>query len=241
MKLLLSLLGAAALTAAVPAHAVSVVHQTPQGGYTTNVFGGSAWTAFTAMFDAAHTRSAVADFTDPSVAGHAAAWVNQEHGNALSGAEVTALVSYVGSGHKAVLIGENFSWPAWNESLMAVVGGSRTDACDWSTGTPLIGGLLTSGIGTVQNICGSVLGSSGGAQLLFSNGMAALYKIGSGEALVIMDSNWNDNFYLSEYDNRRFAENVITWLGVPVPEPQTYALMLAGIAALGWVTRRRKS
>ena len=27
----------------------------------------------------------------------------------------------------------------------------------------------------------------------------------------------------------------------PVPEPQTYALMLAGLAAVGWCTRRRKA
>jgi hypothetical protein len=26
----------------------------------------------------------------------------------------------------------------------------------------------------------------------------------------------------------------------PVPEPETYALMLAGLAAMGWATRRRR-
>ena len=26
----------------------------------------------------------------------------------------------------------------------------------------------------------------------------------------------------------------------PVPEPETYSLMLAGLAAVGWLSRRRK-
>ena len=241
MKFALSLLAAATLAAVTPAHAVSVVHQTGQGSYTTNVFGGSQWTVFTAMFDAAHSRSAVGSFADPSVPGYDAAWGDQELGNTLSGAEVSALMGFIGSGHKAVLVGENYSWAGWNTSLMAVVSGTHTDDCSWSVGSPLVSGLLTGGVASVQNTCGSTLGSGGGAQILFSNAMAALYKVGAGEALVIMDSNWNDNTYMVNYDNRRFAENVIAWLGAPIPEPGTYALMLAGLGALGIAARRRRS
>lgn len=241
MKVLSFVIGASALAAGLPAQAVSVVHQTAQGGYTTNVFGGSAWTTFTSMFDAAHTRSAVADFESlAGLSAYDAAWVDQELGNSLSATEIATLGAYIGSGHKAVLVGENYSWAGWNSSLMAVVGGTHVDTCDWSTGTPLVGGLLTSGIAAVRNICGSMIGSGGGETMLFTNGMAALYKIGAGEALVIMDSNWNDNSYGMSYDNHRFAENVITWLGTPVPEPATYALMAAGLGVVGMLARRRR-
>ena len=239
MKLTLSLVAAAALAAAMPAQAVNVANQTPQGEYTSNVLGGTTWTTFTAMFDAVHTRSALPDFT--SLAGYDAVWVDQELGNALSDAEVASLAGFIGSGHKAVLIGENYAWEAWNASLMAVVGGSRTDDCSWNVGAPMTGGLLTSGIASVQNACGSLLNSGGGAQILFDNSMAAVYKIGSGEALVILDSNWNDDNYIDGYDNYRFGENVIDWLAVPVPEPGTYALMLAGLFAVSSVARRRAS
>lgn len=240
MKTLLTAIGAAALVAAAPAYAVNVVHQTAQGGYTTNVFGGSAWTGFTAMFDATHTRTAIADFSNPAaLAGFDAVWVDQELGNALTGDEIMNLGSYIGSGHKAVLIGENNSWVAWNASLMSVVGGSHSDACDWSVGGPLVGGVLTSGVSSVQNICGSLVGAAGGAEILFSNNMAALYSIGSGQALVILDSNWNDDSYLLNEDNQQFAGNVVAWLATPVPEPSTWLLMVLGLGAVGRLARKR--
>jgi hypothetical protein len=38
-------------------------------------------------------------------------------------------------------------------------------------------------------------------------------------------------------DNLRVGHNGVT----PVPEPETHALLLAGLAAVGWLTRRRRS
>lgn len=240
MKLLLTAIGAAALAIAAPAHAANVAHQTAQGGYTSNVLGGAAWSNFTAMFDATHARTAIADFSNPAeLAGFDAVWVDQELGNTLSGAEVANLGGYVAAGHKAVLIGENYSWAAWNASLVSVVGGSHNDDCSWALGGPLVGGVLTSGVASVQNICGSTLGAAGGAQMLYGNGMAALYNVGSGQALVIMDSNWNDNTYMSSADNTKFAANVITWLATPVPEPSTWLLMALGLGAVGALARKR--
>jgi len=241
MKLLARLSIAAALTCvAAAASAASVLAQTPQGGYTTNVLGGSAWTSFTAQMEASHTLARTADFSSlPQLLGYDAVWVDQELNNALSPAEVAALQSYVAAGHRAVLVAENNSWPAWNQGVMDVVGGSLTPDCNWGVGTPSVANSLTAGVGTVQNICGSVLQATGGAQMLFSNGMAALYQIGAGQALVIADSNWNDNSFLANENNALFAQNVIGWLQ-PVPEPQTYAMLLLGVASLALVRRRRR-
>ena len=200
---------ALALTATcLSASAVSVLAQTPQGSYTTNVLGGSAWDTFTATLTAQHALTRTADFSSLSqLQSYAAVWVDQELGNSLDAAEISALQSYIGSGHKAVLIGENYAWSAWNPSIMSVVGGSYVGDCSWAFGTPSVAHALTAGITSVQSACGSTIGAAGAPQVLFSNGMAALYKVGSGEALVILDSNGNDDVY-SNVDNPVFPENV---------------------------------
>ena len=240
MKLLARFAVAAALTSvAAAASAASVLAQTPQGSYTTNVLGGSAWSNFTSQMEASHTVTRTADFSSlTELMAYDAAWVDQELSGSLSAAEIASLQSYIGAGHRAVLIGENSGWPAWNASVMDVVGGAVTPGCSFDVGAPTVTNALTAGINTVQNICGSMVQPTGGAQILFSNSMAALYQVGAGQALVIMDSNWNDNSYIGNQNNALFAQNVIAWLQ-PVPEPQTYALMLAGLASLAALRRRR--
>lgn len=240
MQFVLRTLAAAGLLACCTiATAGTVLAQTPQGGYTSNVLDGVAWGDFSARMHAKHAVSRAPDFSNlAELLAYDAVWVDQELGDALAPAEVSALQSYIAAGHKAVLIGENDSWAGWNASLMAVVGGVHANGCDWSFGAPLLANALTAGVGSVQNVCGSWLFPSSGAQVLFGNGMAALYQIGAGQALVIMDSNWNDDLYRSSVDNTKFAQNVVDWLA-PVPEPETYALLLGGLGLLAWRARRR--
>ncbi|WP_257800384.1 PEP-CTERM sorting domain-containing protein [Aquincola sp. J276] len=61
---------------------------------------------------------------------------------------------------------------------------------------------------------------------------------GNGTAFYRFDAGTNlDTFNLS-YSAVSNAVLYSTALP-PVPEPETYALMLAGLAAVGWVARRR--
>ncbi|MDX2465144.1 MAG: PEP-CTERM sorting domain-containing protein [Porticoccus sp.] len=38
------------------------------------------------------------------------------------------------------------------------------------------------------------------------------FALGNTEALVILDSNWNDNTYIGHEDNMQFAQNIVDWI-----------------------------
>jgi hypothetical protein len=44
------------------------------------------------------------------------------------------------------------------------------------------------------------------------------------------------NFHTTQFPGGEIRGALIA----PIPEPETYALMLAGLGAIGWVARRRK-
>lgn len=80
------------------------------------------------------------------------------------------------STNKIVLIGENGSWDGWNQSIMDIVGGGFDSNCSWDYGDSVSSHGLTSGIESVQNICGSTITAGlGNPEILFGNGMAAVY------------------------------------------------------------------
>lgn len=56
--------------------------------------------------------------------------------------------------------------------------------------------------------------------------------------LEIRDYNYSSNSY-SVYTNAYFTPDHVT-IGAPIPEPETYALLLAGLGLLGFAARRRK-
>lgn len=239
--LLASSVAAACALAATSTTAATIQTQTIQGGYTANQYGGSSWTTFTGMMDAAHSVSTSASFD--TIGAVDALWVDQELYGALSGTEISSITSFVSGGKKAVIIGENSSWASWNDSVMSITGGSYTSECNFTTGTATSAHSLTAGVNEVQNVCGSTVTSGGAADILFSNGLAALYQVGGGEVLVILDSNWNDNNYITGYQNQVFAQNVVDWLGdpvatTPVPLPAGLPLMLSGMALFGLMRRR---
>jgi PEP-CTERM motif len=58
------------------------------------------------------------------------------------------------------------------------------------------------------------------------------------KALVADKANWTisgDGAFASE------VPNTTAFVATPVPEPQTYALMLGGLGLIGWMARRRKA
>lgn len=235
------------LLVAVQSHADLILTQTPQGSYQGNSLFGSSWSNYTTAMQAAHTLTQTANFENMAqLNAHDAVFVNQELFGHLSALEIANLNAYISSGHKAVLIGENSSWNPWNSDLMTVVGGgSFTSGCDWTAGTPTTSHILTTGITAVNPACGDPINGSANATILFNNGMAGLYNVGAGEALVILESNWIDNSY-STPGNIQFGNNIIAWLGqdlapdtAAVPEPGTLALFGLGLGGLAAAMRRK--
>ncbi|ARE41897.1 hypothetical protein RGUI_3756 [Rhodovulum sp. P5] len=232
-----------AIGSGTAAEAASILTQTPQGGYADNIYGGFRWATFTGMIDAQHSVTSVASFD--TIGAYDALLVDQELGGSLSGTEIASIQAFVSGGKKAVMFGENSSWTSWNNSLMSVVGGGYSPACNTDVGSTLVANTLTAGVTSVLNGCGSVLNNTGSPTMLFSNGLAALYSVGAGEVLVILDSNWNDDtLYLNDYDNRIFAQNIADWLGegsVDVPVPASLPLLLLGLGGLYAHARRRSA
>jgi hypothetical protein len=81
---------------------------------------------------------------------------------------------------KLVLIGENDYWGAWNQNIMDIVGGGLTQACTWEIGSPTSSHSLTAGISNIEFQCASIINDTiGGADMLFSNNVAAIYESSS--------------------------------------------------------------
>ena len=79
------------------------------------------------------------------------------------------------------------------------------------------------------------------------NNAAGFDIAASGDALI----SWRENLYAIDLASGalsvrgQIGEGGASVIGLtavtPIPEPETYALMLAGLAAVGWMTRRRRT
>jgi len=97
---------------------------------------------------------------------------------------------------------------------------------------------------TSQTFYGSPVGFSGltnfGTYDIAANRWNAdsyLDMLGNNVYMSGMDSNGQRDF-LIEAGNTRMTT---TQVSAPVPEPETYTMMVAGLGALGWIGRRRKA
>ncbi len=59
--------------------------------------------------------------------------------------------------------------------------------------------------------------------------------------MVMNLANWDAHNGLANIDASAYVPNTTAFTITPVPEPETYALMLAGLGLVGYMARRRKS
>ena len=180
------------------------------GGY-----GGSDWAGTTSIinqvFGASHVTVSTNPLTDINyLSGFTSLWVDLRlEGQTLSPAEVTVLQSYIAAGHRVVIVGENFFFQGWDNSILGLYGAAYTGSFGGTrTVSPVIPcDSLTANVTSLSLVSAGI--SSGGTAL-FDTNVASLFAPNQ-NLLIILDSN-----ILDEQDglagNRAFETNVANWL-----------------------------
>ncbi len=122
------------------------------------------------------------------------------------------------------------------EVATAAVKGSFADIYSFtlSTAVDLVGGLFNTSVGA-QSVPTATFG-------LFSVGSVTPMYTGSFSSGISATLAAGDYFYLvTGASGAKGGAYALTSTVSPVPEPETYALFLAGLGAVGFLTARRRS
>lgn len=128
------------------------------------------------------------------------------------------------------------------DTIYAYLGTSATAATTFLSaittgtfGTSSAGSLAGTGL---ANGAGAITLSSGSDYAEYNGARAGLAQFSDYKSLVSNVANWNDAGTSAVAAN--FVPNTTAFtVAAAVPEPQTYAMLLAGLAAVGFVARRR--
>ena len=237
LEILLMVIAVLALASAPARGAVLVSQGTHSIGY-----GKTMYSQITAQLDAAAVNgvTVASDFSNAAqVAAADALWLDiRGLTDALAPAEVANVTAFIATGKRVVMIGDHVDWTAWDNSILATVGGAWA-ADVGGTFTTAAPHALTSGVSSVFVFSGSAANAPAGATPLFSTNVATLWGP-SQNVLTVLDSNLFDNVTRDTHaGSKTFGNNVAAWVGTPVPEPS--GLAIAAALAGGLLRRRRPS
>ena len=153
----------------------------------------------------------------------------------LSTTELSNLSTFIGTGRRVVLMGENDNWTGWNNQILALGGGSYGSHYN-GIASPVVDNELTNGVSTVYL---PTAGRAVGGTALFDQNFATLW---GDNVLTVLDINFFSDYYWTTEDNQVFAQNVANWVcASTVPLPGTVWLLSVGIAGLAVIRRKLSS
>jgi len=186
-----------------------------QGGQFQNIYGGTRWPQMTAALNAAANSVTVApDLSDVSyMMDFDALWVDQrghdgDPGSFLTTTEIANIATFIASGKRVVMIGENSAWTNWNNQILGICGGSHAGDSN-GTLNPVLTHELTEGVAQISVVAG---GAADSGTPLFDQNVATLWPA-CGEVLTILEVGSQQIDQWPVLDNAIFFTNVADWIG----------------------------
>jgi len=158
----------------------------------------------------------------------------------LSPTEISNIQTFIASGRRVALLGENDDWTNWNNSILQTVGGTYSGVFTSDLLTPAIVHPLTQGVNSLFTIADGV--ADPGGTPVFSENVVTLWG-GPQNVVTLLSVNVMDDTYRINNDNAQFSGNLANWLAgttTSVPEPSSLLLLGMGIAGLGLLRKAKK-
>jgi len=187
----------------------------PYGGFFENIYGGARWPEMTATLnEAANSVTVTPDLSNISyMMDFDSLWVDQrgsdnDPGAFLTTTEIANIATFIASGRRVVMFGENNLWSNWNNQILGICGGSHAGQSNGTANT-VLAHELTDGVAQIDIPFGGVADSG---VPLFDQNVATLWPA-CGEVLTILEVNSQETGYWLNLDNAVFFTNVADWIG----------------------------
>jgi hypothetical protein len=202
-------------------------------------YGAANYQQFSGHLDNHFNQVDVGNFNDLTVMlGYDAIWVTLRGSNnsSLSALEASNLSSYIATGGKVLLQGEQGGWNEWNESILNLVGATASGSVSSNTLNALGGHPLLTEVDQIEVGSAGNISNPGAGVFLFDLAAAAVW---GNNVLGIMDVNLFEDTRIGTEDNTQFAMNSSRWLAAKVVLPIPAAVWLFGSALAGLIGFRR--